>query len=178
MVDFDFPTAVGGLIPKETGKAAGKLYRPKVLETATAEVMTWLKTRPTYVDRVHPRTFEAIVAEILKDKGWEVELTKMTRDGGYDVLAIRSNALGIPISLIVECKLFALRRPVGIGMIDRLMGVLLREESARAMLVTNSRFSRDAWRAWQSRVHRDLHMVDREELFDWLRAYHSEKTET
>jgi hypothetical protein len=150
------------------------VYRPKVLERANAAVMRWLRTRPAAVDRLHHRSFEAIVAEVLREKGWQVELTKQTRDGGYDVLAIRTDSLGVTVKLIVECKLFGLGHPVGVAMVDRLVGVSVRERSS-AMLVTNSRFTRTAWKTWQRQGKRDLSLVDRDALFEWLHAaYHDE----
>jgi Restriction endonuclease len=150
---------------------SGQLYRPKVFETATVEVMKWLRTRPQLVDRVDPRSFEVIVAEVLKDRGWQVELTKQTRDGGYDILAVRADPARLTIRLMVECKLYDLIRPVGLAMVDRLMGVVSREYADRGLLVTNSRFSSVAWQRWESRVGRDLALVDREELFEWLRTF-------
>jgi len=131
----------------------------------------WLRARPNDVDHVHPRSFESIVAELLKDRGWTVELTKTTHDGGYDVLALRSDALGFVNTVLVECKLYDLHRPVGIAMVDRLMGVRSRENATAGLLVTNSRYSLDAWRAWESRIGRDLKLVDRGELFEWLEHY-------
>jgi HJR/Mrr/RecB family endonuclease len=133
--------------------------------------MQWLRSRPHDVDRVHPRTFEIIVAEVIKDRGWEVQLTKQTRDGGYDILAIQNTRLGFPIKILVECKLHRLDRPVGVPMVDRLIGVGHREIANYHVLVTNSRFSQQVWKVWEHRVLRDLKLVDREELFQWLTEY-------
>jgi hypothetical protein len=52
------------------------VYRPRALERANNEVMRWLRSRPDDVDRVDPRSFEAIVAEVVRDRGWTVELTR------------------------------------------------------------------------------------------------------
>src|SRR5690606_32268347 len=38
---------------------------------------------------LHPREFEKIIAELLYAKGFDVELTKQTRDNGYDILALK-----------------------------------------------------------------------------------------
>jgi hypothetical protein len=40
-------------------------------------------------DQVDARTLEEIVAELFDNFGYEVELTKRTRDGGRDIIAIR-----------------------------------------------------------------------------------------
>jgi hypothetical protein len=147
---------------------SGRVYRPRVLETANREVMKWIRTRPSDVDRLHHRSFEIIVAELLKDRGWNVEITKQTRDGGYDIVGIKSDRLGFPMKLLVECKLYHHKRVVGLPMVDRLVGVHHRERASPSMLVTNSRFSGEVWKRWQSEAARDLRLVDRQELLEWL----------
>ncbi|MDE3100241.1 MAG: restriction endonuclease [Verrucomicrobiota bacterium] len=150
---------------------AGKLYRPKILERANAEVMNWLKKTPKDIDRVHWRSFEAIIAEVLKDKGWSIEITKQTRDGGYDILGIRNDALGFSETILVECKLYGIGRSVGVPMVDRLMGVMRRQTADQAMLVTNSRFTGVVWQSWERSVGRELSLIDRESLSEWLASY-------
>jgi hypothetical protein len=80
------------------------IFRPAILKEASNQVMKWLKTHPNDIDRMHWRSVEAIIAEILKTKGWDVELTKMTRDGGIDLIAVKSDSLGFDIVMLVEVK--------------------------------------------------------------------------
>jgi len=148
--------------------STGVLFRPLCLEQADREIMNWLAAHPRDVDRLHHRTFEAIVAEVVREAGWAVELTKRTRDGGYDLLCLGNNLSDVPVKLIVETKLYDLRRAVGLPMVDRLMGAAARTRAHQVVLVTNSRFSRDAWKLWEERVNRDLMLIDREALFAWL----------
>lgn len=144
-------------------------FRPSCLHVAHQELMKWLQQHPQDIDRVHHRTFEAIVSEIIKSSGWSVELTKQTRDGGFDVLCLQNNSAGVPIKMLVETKLYDLRHSIGLPIIDRLMGVRDGEHADRAVLVTNSRFSNTIWKRWEERVGRELTLIDREELFEWLR---------
>jgi hypothetical protein len=62
--------------------------------------MDWLRLRLVDIDRIPHRSFEAIVAEVLKGKGWSVELTRQTCNGGFDILAISTNVLDLPIRMI------------------------------------------------------------------------------
>jgi len=109
------------------------------------------------------------VAEVIKEKGWEIELTKQTRDGGFDILAIRTTSPGFTIKMVIECKLYGVGNAVGCPMVDRIVGVARREHADAAMIITNSRFTNVAWERWQEATKRDLTLVDREELFRWLR---------
>lgn len=153
---------------REGSNAGDLIFRPRCLEHATGELMRWLQSHPSDVDRVHHRTFESIVAEVIREGGWEVELTKKTRDGGFDLMCISHNGTGETIQTVVEVKLYDLKRSVGICTVDRLVGVASREKADRAVVVTNSRFTQPAWSSWQHRVDRDLNLIDREELLDWL----------
>jgi len=45
----------------------------------------------SYIHRISPREFEEIIAEIFRDKGFDVEITKKTRDGGKDIIAIHKH---------------------------------------------------------------------------------------
>lgn len=56
--------------------------------------------------QVHQREFEKIIAELLYSKGFNVELTKQTRDNGYDILALKYVDGLSPIEYLVECKKF------------------------------------------------------------------------
>lgn len=55
-----------------------------------------------YLYSLEARRFEEVIAELLYNKGFEVELTKQTRDNGYDILALR-NINGFPLKFLVEC---------------------------------------------------------------------------
>ena len=150
------------------GGTGDPIFRPLCLREAHKALLEWLREHPSDVDRVHHRTFEAIVAETIRAAGWSVELTKQTRDGGYDIMCLKHDGLGFPIKILVETKLYSLNRSVGLPMVDRLMGVRDRERADQAVLVTNSRITAVAWALWQDRVGRDLKLVDREELLEWL----------
>lgn len=146
-------------------------YRPRIFELASEEVMKWLRESPRDIDRVHDRSFELIVAEVIKEKGWEVCVTKRTRDGGYDVIGTQNNVLGFPMKIIVECKRYDPKSKIGVAMVDRLMGVKVRVTADRAIFVTTSQFTKPVWETWENHVGRDLELVDREELLEWLKEY-------
>lgn len=150
------------------GRTGDPIFRPLCVAEAHKALLEWLRKHPSDVDRVHHRTFEAIVAETIRAAGWSVELTKQTRDGGYDIMCLQNNGIGVPLKMVVETKLYSLETPVGLPMVDRLMGVRDRERADQAVLVTNARITAVAWALWEDRVGRDLKLIDREELFEWL----------
>ena len=79
-----------------------------------------IKSNINYIYNLNPRQFEELIAELFYKSGYEVELTKATRDGGKDIIAI-SRTLDIPIKFVIECKRYSQGRKVGIEYVQRLL---------------------------------------------------------
>lgn len=90
------------------------------------------------------REFELYVADIFKNLGFDVETTKATRDGGYDILISKQDP--VPIYCIVECKKYSRRNKVDINVIRNLSAVQEDGKFNKAVVVTTSKFTRDAMR--------------------------------
>ncbi len=104
-------------------------------------VMSWLQRHPSDVSRVHHRKLELVVQDILREHfDCEFMLTAETRDGGADLIAFDSDGGQI----LVEVKGFAPGRKVGVEFVRSLVGVLVRENAFRGLLVSRSGFTRDA----------------------------------
>jgi hypothetical protein len=116
-----------------------------------------------------PRKFEELVGRILEDLGYSVTLTPIQKDGGYDLLAEARLETGRVLTL-VECKKWSPERPVRIEIVRHLYGVLGIEGATNAMLVTTSRFTRDA-RRLEDMVKYKLSLRDYEDIGTWLTRY-------
>lgn len=128
-----------------------------------------LAKQPHDIHKLSARKFEELVARLLEDQGYEVELTPATRDGGVDILAIRRADL-VENLYLVECKRYAEKNPVGIGYVQRLFGVKHAMGATAGVLVTSSYFSLPA-KAFQSKHRYDISLKDYADLQDWLSAY-------
>jgi len=91
---------------------------------------------------LHPRQFEAFVAEIWKRFGYVVELTARTRDGGRDVIAVKHRE--VSLRFLIECKHFDCNRKVGVAIVRSLYGVKMHERATKAILATTSSFTKGA----------------------------------
>lgn len=112
---------------------------------------------------ISPREFEIIVAEIFKQQGYEVELTPETRDGGCDIIATKSIG-GIPFMLLVECKRYAKGNPVGVSLVRSLLGVQEDRKANKAILVTTSRFTKEA----KDFANRQQHLISLMDINDLI----------
>jgi HJR/Mrr/RecB family endonuclease len=87
--------------------------------------------------------FEKYVKKLLEDKGWEVEETPPTRDGGVDLIARRHDEMGLESVLYVQCKNHSY--PVGVDIVRELNGVLPRQSpGTRGVLACPSGFTATA----------------------------------
>lgn len=116
------------------------------------------------VYRFSPREFEEFVAELFRRNGFEVELTPETRDGGYDIIATR-NISGLPFMLLIECKKYAKGNPVGVNLVRSLMGVQGDCKANKAVLVTTSRFTKQA----REFANRQQHLISLMDINDLMR---------
>lgn len=136
----------------------------------TVDLLRAIQLAPEVLDRITPREFEAVVAEVLAAFGWDVSPTPTTMDGGRDMLAIAKLAGGIEIRIIVECKRYQPDRRVGVEAVRQLLGIKHDVGVTKGILVTSSRFSADAQRLGRERQY-ELELVDREKLLEWIQSY-------
>nr|WP_246814718.1 restriction endonuclease [Ferrimonas balearica] len=145
------------------------------LHESVAELISALKQSPYLLDEVTPRQFEEIVAEVFRSKkGFKVDLTKRTRDGGKDIIAIHTDEIGIKNKYFIECKRYAESNKVSVEVVRSLYGVMNTADGPnKAIIVTTSTFTEDARKfvAQEARSSWDLALVDRAQLLDWLFGY-------
>lgn len=145
---------------------------PELVRTVTAvndELIRYLAKHPELLYELHPRRFEELVAELLRDQGFEPTLTPRTRDGGRDILAARSDALG-SLLYLVECKRYAPKNKVGVEVVRAIHGVTNAERATKGVIVTTSSFSKDAI-AFASPLKYGIGLYDFEALKSWLNRY-------
>ncbi|MFN3624522.1 MAG: restriction endonuclease [Hyphomicrobium sp.] len=127
-----------------------------------------LKNCPNELRHIDRRKFEEVVAEIFDGFGYEVELTKQTRDGGKDIIAIKRREVNL--KYLIECKRPDPGNIVGVAAVRQLWGVKGDEGASKAILVTTTGFSADA-KAFVDRHTWELEARDFEGLQEWLDDY-------
>ncbi len=133
------------------------------------ELKIYLSRYPEKLYDLSPRKFEELIAAILKDFGFNVELTSATRDGGKDIYAYIKNQV-TSILMFVECKKWAPTRHVGIEVVQRLYGVQQINKANKSMVVTTSYFTKQAI-AECKRYENLMSLKDYFDLKAWLKRY-------
>lgn len=138
------------------------------------ELIIALKSSPDLIRDITPREFEEVVAEIFRAKGFEVELTKRTRDGGKDIIAIHTDALGIKNKYFIECKRHAEDNTVGVDIVRGLQGVKNTKDGPnKTIIATTSFFTADAKKFVENEAASkwDMTLADYDDLLNWLNEY-------
>ena len=134
------------------------------------ELKRYFSLHPEKLYNITPRKFEELVADILKDFGFDVELTSATRDGGFDIYAYMKTQIGTFLTF-VECKRWTPPNNVGIEVVQRLQGVQHINNAHKSMIVTTSYFTQPAILASRARENL-MTLVDYNDLKKWLENYH------
>ena len=140
-----------------------------IITSIDDEVKKYLKRHPERLYELSPRKFEELVASILKDMGFDVELTQATRDGGRDIIAHVRNAVCSYLTHI-ECKRYAADNKVGVGIIREVIGVHHIRKATKSIIVTTSFFSSDAVKEAE-RMENQLDLKDFTDIKAWLQRY-------
>jgi len=139
------------------------------IRTVNAELVQYLRKHPTDLRMLNWRTFEELIAELLSNFGWSVELTRPTKDNGYDILGIHRDVSGISHTWIIECKCWAESQKVGIEVARALYTVKNELKVGGALLATTSDFTRGVKAFKASRYDFELRNYDG--ILEWLNSY-------
>ena len=137
--------------------------------SANAEFKRYLAAHPETLYTLSPRRFEELIADILQDYGFDVELTPATRDGGVDIYACLHTPICTSL-VVVECKLYQPNHHVGMDFFQRLHGVQSSKHANQGMPVTTAFYTRPA--IAEARLYRHfMELKDYNHIKDWLNRY-------
>lgn len=167
-------------VSDQTEHNATTLYEPSKLSLAVAspilfsslelEVLAYFGRHPELLYSLPPRKFEELVASVFRNNGFDVELTPETHDGGVDIFAVQKNGFAGSTLHLIECKKYSPENKVGIGIVQRMLGVVEQHRANQGIIVTTSSFSSDAQVCAKSSQYR-LGLNGYADLSKWLAAF-------
>lgn len=83
--------------------------------------------------------FEEIAAQLYRERGYEVRLTKKGADGGIDVIAESED-----MTVAIQAKRYSLANTVGAKTVRETFAATRREKILRPSIITTSKFTRNA----------------------------------
>lgn len=126
-----------------------------------------LRDKGTTIDDLNWRDFETVVAALLEEDGYAVELMRGTKDGGVDVIAMKDLGPNGYFKALWQAKKQSIRNKVGISVVRELADTRREFGASKGIIVTSSFLTRGAL----ERVDRDKYLlgkVDRNELQAWI----------
>jgi restriction endonuclease Mrr len=139
-----------------------------VVSFVEQELIEQLHRNPSLLKSIDRRRLEEIVAEIFDGLGYAVELTKRTRDGGKDVIAIKRAEVNV--RFLIDCKRPDPGNPVRLGAVRELHSVKVSEGATKGILATTTYFTRDA-KIFIEQHPWELEGRDFEAIREWVAQY-------
>lgn len=149
-------------------RAGGEAERQIIVDVQVVndDLLRRVQADPSLLRQISSRRFEEFVAEVLDRLGYTVELTPPSKDGGFDIYAVRKEHLGRFLYL-VECKQRAPGNRIGVELVRALSGVVHEKQANAGVLVTTSSFTKGA-KELQRRIEHQMTLTDYLELQGWL----------
>ena len=130
-------------------------------------LLNHLKNKPQDIHRLSWQKFEELTARLLKELGYDVTRTPLTRDGGVDIWALKRSDLG-EILYAVDVKKYNPNRPVGPEPVRAIYGVTEMKKASVGMIITASSFTEDAKNIQKQLRHR-ISLKEYQDLVGWLK---------
>lgn len=133
------------------------------------QMVELLAERPELLVELHPRLFEHLIGALLSHSGYqEVRVSVPSADGGIDIYATRSTALG-RLLFVLQCKRYSPKRKVSRPQVQLTYGVLAASDATAGCVVTTSTFSKPARDFLKEKQHQ-IGGIDFDDLGVWLQA--------
>jgi hypothetical protein len=138
----------------------------KMISTQFADLINRASEDKAHLLTLSPRGFEEFMASLFQRLGYDVELTKSTRDGGVDLICLHS-VHGIPFRLAVEVKRYKEDRPITVEMVRSFVGANKQFEADKLVYVTTSSYTAPAMSFADNYASQLLHLKDYEQIKEW-----------
>ncbi|MCW7494759.1 restriction endonuclease [Leptospira sp. 2 VSF19] len=130
---------------------------------------------PKKLFTLKPREFEELIAEIFIRFNFEVQLTKETRDGGYDLVAINKSYPYLEDKYLIECKRYAEDQKIGVNVVRSLAGILDTQKANKGIIVTTSSFTKPA-QEFATSINWKMSLHDYFQIKKWLEQISNSST--
>jgi restriction system protein len=163
--------------------------KPEPSETAICKpshdplIPSWVDSSPSYIQlaqdllsqgrtlcELHWRNFENLIGELLEGEGWTVKVTRQTRDGGIDLVAVRLDTVIGEIKSVWQAKKYGPANKVKLHEVRELSAIRDDQRATKAIMVTTSHLTKDAIE-WVKRDIYRLSYRDKDYLERWLLEY-------
>jgi len=161
------------IVPEPTEST---IWRPKL----TSIQPSWIENSPTalmlaadflksgrLLSELSWLEFEKLIATLLEQSDWSVELTRGSKDGGIDVVAIKDHPVLGKIKSLWQAKKYHPKNKVQLHHVRDLSAVRDDQKATKAILVTTSHLTRGAL-DWIRRDEFRLDYKEKDDIEKWV----------
>ena len=113
------------------------------------------------------REFEQMIATLLEQSGWSIELTRGSKDGGIDVVALKEDPILGKIKSLWQAKKYHPKNKVQLRDVRDLSAVRDDQKATKAIIVTTSHLTGGAL-AWIRHDEFRLDYKDKDDVEKWV----------
>ncbi len=130
---------------------------------------------PDALEDLSKQDFERLMAELFARMGFEVDLYRLSKDGGIDFLAVKTDK-GDPVIYAVQCKHpdkakpGRRRRSLPVATVREIYGVAKHEDLAGAIAITSSTYTPEAKRFADEKPS-EISVADERDVWKWVQKY-------
>ena len=136
------------------------------LEYVSHELIERLKKSPEVMRSLHWRDFERVLARLLEEFGYEIDLQRGTKDGGVDFFALsRTNHPLGPHKYLLQAKRW--KDSVGVATVRELKFLHSHFGMTKSCLATTSSFTSGAWHLARQFSYQ-LELRDFDGIKEWI----------
>lgn len=118
------------------------------------------------IRKISSRDFELLCGYLYNKKGYDVKITKKTRDGGYDIIAEKGSGREHEV-LYIECK--QKETKVGVEIARNALGLLNIKNATKSVIITSNYFTKDALKI--SQESKRLELINLDDFDNDMREY-------
>ncbi len=145
------------------------IIRPNWIEYSPTALMLAadLLKNGRLLSELHWREFEKLIATLLEQSGWNVVLTRGSKDGGVDVVATKDNAVLGKIKSLWQAKKYGPGNKVELRDVRDLSAVRDDQKATKAIIVTTSHLTKGAIE-WIRRDEFRLYYREKADVEKWV----------
>lgn len=139
------------------------------IKVVNGNILEKIKLNPNDIFNLTSRQFEEMIAELMIKRGYSVDLTKSTKDGGKDLIIASHDDIGNFI-YYVECKKYSPDRHIGVNLVRELVGTINADRVTAGIMITSSYYSPDAIH-FSEKFRHQISLIDYIKLKEWINIY-------
>jgi hypothetical protein len=153
--------------------AAAALITPRMMG-----LVDIVARRPLDLQVMDDRAFEELIAALLQQEGYEVELTRRSKDGGVDIHVRGTDPVAGTAYYLLQCKRVGPGRKVGPRPLRELHGLVSATSGATKGIVVTSGFYTSGAKAFQEQNPWRLTLHDFDSLTCWIERVQTQRNST